>query len=190
VGASIRALTIAVLGWLISTPAVNAESVDQGSKSAAAQESRDVQGIFLGSAEPFKTAVDAAVGKRVRQALAGGLNPQGESVYLTAEQLQASLGTADLHPNNERMESVDVEIVAPRALQEDSGEAIPFGLASLIWATSHPSQAWRLLVPVTAARDPTDIEGDRLGGIHECYAPCRSFEFQGIDSAGVQVGPD
>jgi hypothetical protein len=64
--------------------------------------------------------------------------------YLTPEQLRIALGGTD-----QPLESVEIEIRAPRGVRESPLQApIPFGFAAIAWGIRNPSEAWRLFLPV------------------------------------------
>jgi len=169
----VLASSVLIIGLLFNpawssarSPVVTGDNVDQ------APADNEVRGVALGSAAAVKPAVDAAVGKRVRRILAGRLNPQNEPVYQTAAQLQSSFGTSDLRrAENEQMASV--EVLAPREIREDSRQAIPFGLAGMVWGVTHPSQSWRLLLPIPTAPPSVEAASRNLAQIQECDLPCR-----------------
>ena len=49
------------------------------------------------------------------------------------------------------LNELEIEVRAPRAVpQRPVQTRIPMGLAGLAWGVRHPSQAWRLFLPVVA----------------------------------------
>lgn len=71
---------------------------------------------------------------------------------MTTEELRVVLGgtrirtTARTNASDDVLDTVEVR--APEATTERHGEPIPFGLAGIVWGVRHPTQAWRLFLPV------------------------------------------
>jgi hypothetical protein len=54
---------------------------------------------------------------------------------------------------------------APLLLDQSAdSESSPAGIASLYWAVRHPTQAWRVLLPIQLDADHTDTEGRSSAG--------------------------
>lgn len=72
----------------------------------------------------------------------------GGSYYLSARQLRDLVGGPfRLNGSGEALEIV--EIRAPQEVREPPRtEPIPFGVAGIVWGFQHPTQAWRLFLPV------------------------------------------
>jgi hypothetical protein len=115
------------------------------SESAAAHCQPGSEGTLLMSSAPIERQVDAAVARRVRHGLAG-LTPRLRGAVVSPEKLLCLLGA----PDDEReLDEVEIEVRAPPGVPEQPLRArIPFGLAALAWAARHPSQSWRLVLPV------------------------------------------
>lgn len=120
------------------------------SESAAAAESHPKE-VLLASSHSIEAQMDATKRRNVIRSLAElGLGP-GVTV-VSPEGLDSLLGPnlteTPAIPDNE-LDEVEIEARAPAGVHEQSLQSqIPFGLAGLAWGFRHPSQAWRLLLPV------------------------------------------
>jgi len=106
-------------------------------------------GVLLLSSRPIEQQVDENIRCNVQRRLAS--LPVGPSAtVISANELD---GLRDHHAAGQQfdkqLDEVELEVRAPRGLPEPPVEAtIPFGLAGLAWGVRHPSEAWRLILPV------------------------------------------
>jgi hypothetical protein len=103
------------------------------------------QGVLLASSRSIENAVEARKLRRVDRILAG--LPVGSDTFLPPLELNALLGrdeTAPVTGVDKDLDFAEIEARAPAGLTEQ----VPFGIAGVVWALQHPSQAWRLLLPV------------------------------------------
>ena len=96
---------------------------------------------------PPPAAIPAASSAVLRRVLDLSLG-DGGSYYLSARQLRVMPGGPfRLNGSGEPLETV--EIRAPQEVREPPhGAPIPFGLVGIVWGVQHPTQAWRLFLPV------------------------------------------
>lgn len=123
--------------------ALGAETAQQGAR-------RD--GVIGALSQQIRQEVATAKACRVRQALSfsGGARIR----VLSPDELRAVLGRdvvapidGRTFPNDQPIETVEVH--APHGLREAPLQAsIPFGLAGIVWGMQHPTEAWRLVMPV------------------------------------------
>lgn len=120
------------------------------SESAAAVTGKSLS-VFLASPDPIKRQVDAAERRRVLHNLAALQFGPVASIISPAEldtRLGPTLRETPASPEN-HLDEVEVETRAPPGVQEQPLESqIPFGLAAIAWGFRHPSEAWRLFLPV------------------------------------------
>ena len=65
------------------------------------------------------------------------------------EELRIVLGVGRVCLNGSDRALETVEIRAPQEVHESPREvSVPFGLAGIVWGVRHPTQAWRLFLPV------------------------------------------
>jgi hypothetical protein len=123
------------------------------SAAAAPNTGSSGQGVLLMPSQPIERQVDAHQRRRVSQQLAElHFGPSGR--VISPENLQILLGE-DLPESPENhayeLDDVAIEVRASYGVSERPPHAeIPLGLAGLAWGVCHPSQAWRLLLPVMA----------------------------------------
>lgn len=67
---------------------------------------------------------------------------------LTPDQLRIALGTGAASADDPMAQMESVEVSAQRQEEDTLQSRIPFGLASIVWASEHPAQFWRLFAPV------------------------------------------
>lgn len=120
------------------------------SESAAAA-AKAPRGVLLASSQSIEAPMDAIKRRQVIRTLAGLEFGPGATV-ISPEELDSLLGPnlteTPASPDNE-LDEVEIEVRAPRGLDEQPLQSqIPFGLAALGWGVEHPSEAWRLLLPV------------------------------------------
>src|SRR2546430_2473007 len=74
------------------------------------------------------------------------------TTVISPQELQTLLGgnVPESRENTQKaLEEVEIEVRAPPGVPERPLQAqIPLGLAGLLWGIRHPSQAWRLFLPV------------------------------------------
>jgi len=117
------------------------------SDSAAAQEP---QAVLLSSSESIQAEVDAAERRRLLHSLPV-LRFRPVTTAISPQELDASLAanpTASPASPENRLLEVDVEARPPRAQQAPLQSRIPFGLAAIVWGFRHPSEAWRIFLPI------------------------------------------
>jgi hypothetical protein len=110
-------------------------------------------GVLLLPSQPIERQVDADRRRRVLQQLASlHVGPAGR--VISPQDLQILLGeNLPESPENHayELDEVDIEVRAPYGVSERAPQAgVPMGLAGLAWGLRHPSQAWRLFLPVIA----------------------------------------
>jgi hypothetical protein len=120
------------------------------SESAAAAV-KAPQGVLLASSRSIEAQIDVVRRRQVMRTLAGVRFGPGATV-ISPEELDSLLGPnlteTPASPDNE-LDEVEIEVRGPRGVHEEALQSqIPFGLAALGWGVEHPSQAWRLLLPV------------------------------------------
>jgi hypothetical protein len=114
------------------------------------------QSVLLASSQTIKTRVDAAERRRVLQRLSA-LQFGPIAGVISAEEL-------DTGPSKNPMESsagsdsqlLEIEVKAsgpPRAQAKPLQSPIPFGLAAIVWGFRHPSEAWRIFLPIRSGTD-------------------------------------
>jgi hypothetical protein len=121
-----------------------------GSESAAAAV-KAPQGVLLASSRSIEAQIDVVRRRQVMRTLAGVRFGPGATV-ISPEELDSLLGPnlteTPASPDNQ-LDEVEIEVRGPRGVHEEALQSqIPFGLAALGWGAEHPSQAWRLLLPV------------------------------------------
>ena len=107
-------------------------------------------GALLMPSQPVEQQVDAEKHPRVlrqltqlRVGLARGVISPEDLHNLLGKNFPESLG------GDYGLNELEIEVRAPRGVPERPLEArIPMGLAGLPWGVRHPSQAWRLFLPV------------------------------------------
>jgi len=92
--------------------------------------------VLLGSSQQVAKQADQARARGVRAAL--DLRLPDPERYLTSQMLRVAQGSEG--------ELTDVEVQASPVAPVE--EPIPYGLAAIYWGICHPSQSWRLLLPV------------------------------------------
>lgn len=134
---------------LIVSVAAFASLMVATSQPAAAGVHDGPAGSLLLSSRPIEQQVDAAVARSVRRKLA--TLPFGPSAtVISPGELEECLGSDDGGQQfDEQLNEVEIEVRAPPDLREPPLQAqIPLGLAGLAWGIRHPTQAWRLILPV------------------------------------------
>jgi len=119
------------------------------SQPAAAYKCDGPAGVLLLPSRSVEQQVDAAVARNVRHRLASV--PFGPSpTVISANELEDFIGgDATRQQFDGQLDEVELQARARRGLLEPPVEAkIPFGFAGLAWAIRHPSEAWRLILPV------------------------------------------
>jgi hypothetical protein len=125
------------------------------SDSAAAVAGKP-QGVLLASSKSIKSRVDAAEQRRVMHSLAA-LQFGPVTTVIAPEELDSELGPnltdTPASPENQ-LDEVEVETRTLPGVQEQPLQSrIPFGLAGIAWGFRHPSEAWRLFLPVLSDTD-------------------------------------
>ena len=115
----------------------------------------DVPGIAAGSAFDQMAMPNTATHAVVTGAPRGTLDlrlPDLQSLHIQERQPVLASANPD--------EAEAITIAAAPLLPEDRSDTRPSlgGIASLYWAVRHPTQAWRVLVPIQLDSDATDIE--------------------------------
>jgi hypothetical protein len=172
-------LTIALRTWTglagVSTLAL---LMLLASESAAAV-TETPQGALLGSSRSIKTRVDAAERRRVLHSLAK-LQFGPVTTVISPDELDNRLGAnltkTPASPENP-LDEVEVETrVLPGVREQPLQSQIPFGLAAVTWGFRHPSQVWRLFLPVlpeTGRALPHAYACEPLGA-----PPCWSVQYR------------
>lgn len=118
------------------------------SDSAAAGEP---QAALLSSSESIRAEADAAERRRLLHSLPV-LRFRPVTTAISPQELDASLAanpTASPASPENRLPEVDVEARPPRGAQQAPLQSrIPFGLAAIVWGFRHPSEAWRIFLPI------------------------------------------
>ena len=106
--------------------------------------------ILLGtSRRQLVQPIEQGKADQVRRALDLDLSFGHHGRYLTEEELRIVLGGGRVSLNGSDRALETVEIRAPQPVHESPREvSVPFGLAGIVWGVRHPTQAWRLLLPV------------------------------------------
>ncbi len=123
------------------------------SAAAGPKMGSEAPGVLLMPSQPIERQVDADKRRRVSHQLAGlHVGPAGR--VISPGDLQILLGEnlpgSPKHRAYE-LDEVEIEVRAPYGVPERPPQAeIPLGLAGLAWGLRHPSQAWRLFLPVMA----------------------------------------
>ena len=117
------------------------------------------QSVLLGSSQEVRKEFDELNVQRVAQAFAD-MKVGSAQATVSPEDLQLMLGpedpvTARSNPaivgsrTDAQLATVEIETRAPPGIHESAVQAqIPYGFAGMAWAFQHPTQAWRLLLPV------------------------------------------
>jgi len=122
------------------------------------------------SSQSIEAEIDAAERRRVLHSFSA-LRFRPVTSAISPEQLDATLGASPTaspaNPANPLPE-VDVQARAPpRAPPAPLQSRIPFGLAAVVWAFRHPSEAWRIFLPIPSEAGPS------LSGPHAATPPGR-----------------
>jgi hypothetical protein len=137
----ISALAALALFWCGLTPAV--------ARYADTANSR--QTILLDSSQAVRREFDALNAHRVARAFAD-LKIGSARTTVSPEELQMMLGPEDpatAGSEDTELATVEIETRAPPGIRESAPQAqIPFGFSGIAWGFRHPTQAWRLLMPV------------------------------------------
>ena len=117
------------------------------------------QSVLLGSSQEVRKEFDELNVQRVAQAFAD-MKVGSAQATVSPEDLQLMLGpedpvTARSNPaivgshTDAQLATVEIATRAPPGIHESAVQAqIPYGFAGMAWAFQHPTQAWRLLLPV------------------------------------------
>jgi hypothetical protein len=162
-----EALTIALRTSMVSA-SVFTFALLMLSESAAAMTEKP-QGVLLGSSRSIEARVDAAERRRVLYSLAA-LQFGPVTTVISPEELDTRLGRnltkTPASPENP-LDEVEIETrVLPGVPEPPLQSQIPFGLAVIPWGFRHPSEAWRLFLPVlpeTARAQPRAYACEALG---------------------------
>lgn len=114
---------------------------------------REPQAVLLASSKSMKTGVDAAERRRVVHTLAA-LQFGPVATVISPQELDAAVDSES--PDSPDNQLLEVEVKArppPRAQQEPLQSQIPFGLAAIVWGIRHPSEAWRIFLPIPSGTD-------------------------------------
>jgi hypothetical protein len=124
-----------------STPAI--------ARSAAATSVK--QPILLGSSQAIRREFDVLNVRRVARAFAD-IGVGSAHATVSPEDLQMMLGPEDpatTGTEDAELATVEIETRALPGIQESGPQSqIPFGFSGMAWGFRHPTQAWRLLMPV------------------------------------------
>ena len=124
------------------------------SDSATAM-AREPQAVVLGSSKSIKTGVDAAERRRGVYSLAA-LQFGPVATVVSQQELDAAVDSESPASPDNQLPEVEVEARAPlRAQQEPLRSQIPLGLAAIVWGIRHPSEAWRIFLPIPSGTDRT-----------------------------------
>lgn len=134
-----------VLGSVVvlacSMPAIGA--------TAAAAARTPCHGLVLGSSRSIEW--HAVKRSKVTRAL-NGLKIGPATTVISPQELQTLLGrnVPESRENAQKaLDEVEIEVRAPPGVPERPLQGqIPLGLAGLPWGIRHPTQAWRLFLPV------------------------------------------
>lgn len=139
------AAVLAGCAWVLALAPGTASASDSPPLAPATPSPRSA--ILERSSGPLVKPIEQAKADRVRRVLDLSLG-DGGSYYLSGRQLRVMLGGPfRLNGSGEALETV--EIRAPQEVREPPhGAPIPFGLAGIVWGARHPTQAWRLIMPV------------------------------------------
>jgi hypothetical protein len=140
-----RSLIAAVLGALLLT----LTGVARAHQSALMPSAEAGTGVLLGSSDSIARQVEAKKRREVLRQLADvHVGTQGR--ILSAQDLEILLdGDANTSDVDRGLDTVEVEARVFQGIREQPSQTtVPFGAAGIVWAVRHPSQAWRLMVPV------------------------------------------
>jgi hypothetical protein len=114
------------------------------------------QPTLLGSSQAIRKEFDALNVRRVARAFAD-VRVGSAHATVSPEDLQMMLGPEDpatTGAESADLATVEIETRAPLGIEESGPQAqIPFGFSGMVWGFRHPTQAWRLLMPVLGS-DP------------------------------------
>jgi hypothetical protein len=117
------------------------------------------QGVLLGSSRAIRREFDVLNVRRVSRAFAD-VRVGTARATVSQEVRQMMLGREDPaitgsenaefgSEEDAELTTPEIETRAPPGIQESGPQAqIPFGLSGIAWGFEHPTQAWRLLMPV------------------------------------------
>lgn len=113
--------------------------------------------VLLASSKSVKRGVDARHQRSVLRRLAA-LQFRPAASVISAEQLEAARDTsftASPPGTDKPLPEVDVAASRRPLTQPPLQSQIPFGIWAIVWGVRHPTQAWRLFLPIPAATDRT-----------------------------------
>ncbi len=125
---------------------------------AAAAPDSATKSVLLGSSQEVRREFDRQNVRRVARAFAD-LKVGSQRTTVSQEDLQMMLGPEDpavagsgdtqSAPGEKQLATVEIETRVPPGIQESAVQApIPYGFEGMLWGVRHPTQAWRLVMPV------------------------------------------
>jgi hypothetical protein len=131
-------------------------------RAVALRNSEGSSGVLLGTSQDLRSEFAIRDARRVASAFAG-LQVGSARATVSPEELAMMFGSPQPpeapgagspvanRPGSADLTTVEIDSRARRGIVESAPQAsIPFGLAGIAWAIRHPSQAWRLVLPVMA----------------------------------------
>jgi hypothetical protein len=145
------------------TPAagVCAASGSSAARGLSAAPDSSQQSVLLGSSQAISEEFEAAKARDVAHAFADVQVGSGRAA-VSPEELQMMLGAAKTatagsqdgaaRSKNAELATVEIESGASSGIHESAvAPQVPFGFRGMAWALQHPTQAWRLVLPVLGA---------------------------------------